>query len=741
MLITNSGTSNNTGADVSDYLTPPDINRLNGYYTDGDSVDQGIFAEMRSNVLLASGDHYNRGKNLYYRRLRDNRELTNEQKLRLTKNHVQKICKLYSNNILSMNPGVGFMPKDEKSLHDQKVAELHKSVWSDAVEKYSIKDRMDDWCDSFVQIGEVHVKLFWDDSLGDVKGFEPQTDPQTGNPQLNEFGEMVADEGKPVMSGAFVFEEIYGFNLLRPPECKDITKAEWLCIRKMVDKKELLRRLKDEPGLQKLVRSDSDETYMVFDALNGGYKKSNNQTMLREFYFRPSLLFPEGYYYITTKEGILAEGKLPGGYFPIISACFDKVATNPRGYSPVKIMRPYQAEINRAASKMAEHQITLGDDKLLIQNGTKVSAGAQLPGIRSVNYTGAEPKILAGRDGSQYLNYMTSQIEELYRVMMVQEDAMENPTGQLDPYVLLYRSASQKKKFQRYIARYEKFLTEIVHLYLRLAKIHLPDDAVIWAVGKNEQVNIPEFRQLPETCYEVKIEAQSEDIESKFGKQIVLNHTLQYVGNQLERDDIGKLMRQMPFANFDESFDDFTLDFDTAQNDMLALDRGERPPINQYDNHIYMIKRLTARTRKADFKFLDPQIQNNYLQKIALHQQFEAENALAIKKAQQEFIPMDGALIAVDFYVNAPNSTGGVKQQKAKIPYFAIDWLIKQLETQGATQERLASMVQGSQAQVANMVTGAAPTGPSNPGNLMSSEGAPEQPMSSSLSESLRMMG
>ena len=38
-------------------------------------------------------------------------------------------------------------------------------------------------------------------------------------------------------AGEFVFEEIYGFNLLRPPECKDMRKAAWLCIRKMVDKK------------------------------------------------------------------------------------------------------------------------------------------------------------------------------------------------------------------------------------------------------------------------------------------------------------------------------------------------------------------------------------------------------------------------------------------------------------------------------------------------------------------------
>lgn len=700
MILTNSTKTNNSGfADDSEYLKKPEIADLNGYYFDGDSVDQDVFAEMRSNILIVGGEQYNRRQSRFYRRIRDSRELSQEQKLRLTKNHVQKICKIYANNILAPNPGVGFRPKDEKSPHDQKVAELHHSVWRDAMERYHLEDKMDDWCDSFVETGEVAVKLFYDPNIGPVKGYEPQTDPETGNPFLNELGEMVPDENKPMVEGEFVFEEVYGFNLLRPPECKDMRKAEWLCIRKMVDKKELLRKFKNRPEIQAKIRTDQDETYQVFDALNGGYKKSTNQTMLREYYFRPSLLFPQGYYYITTKEGILFEGELPGGLFPIVFMPFDKIKTTPRGRSPIKTMRPYQAEINRAASKMAEHQITLGDDKLLLQNGTKASAGVSLPGVRTINYTGIEPKILAGRSGEQYLNYMNSQITELYDVMMVREDSEEKGQN-LDPYVLLYRSARDKKKFQRYIKRFEKFLIELCTLYIKLAKIHLPDDAVIWKIGKNEQVNIEEFRQLSDTAYEVIIEAQTDDIETKLGKQIVMNHALQYVGPNLKPDDVGKMLRQMPFANFDESFDDLMIDYDTATNDILALDRGEKPPINQYDNHLYMIKKLTQRTRKADFQFLPGPVKQNYFDKIALHQEFEAKNAQAIQRAQAGFIPTEGALISVDFYVNAPNSEGGVKQTKAKIPYSAIDWLLKQLEVQGASQQQLADMNQSVLAQM-----------------------------------------
>ncbi len=690
----------------SDYQNLGDVKRghsssdLQTLYTEADSADQSIFAEMRSNLLLVAGEHYQKRESLFYRRIRDAKELSQEQKLRLTKNHIRKVCQTYVNNIMSMTPGVGFSPKDEKSPHDIKVSDMHHSVWRDAFQRYNIDDLMDDWCDNFVQLGEVAVKIFFDPQKGSIKGYEHMVDVE-GNHQLNEMGQPSPDPAKPIYEGAFIFEEIYGFNLLRPVECRDLREAEWLAIRKMVNKDDLLLKFPDEDKV-KFIREGVDDTYMVFDAGYGGYYKSKNQVSIREYYFRPCLKYPKGYFYITTKDGILAEGELPGGVFPIVIQAFDKIQTTSRGRSPVKQMRPYQAEINRSASKMAEHQITLGDDKLLIQNGTKVSAGVALPGVRSISYTGGVPTILEGRSGAQYLDYMNSQISEMYMVMNVAEDSQEE-TAQLDPYVLLFRSAKQKKKFQRYIKRFEKFLINIVKTYLSLAKVHLEDDSLIYAIGKNEQINVAEFKDLPDLCYEVNVEAQSDDIETKLGKQIVLNHTLQYVGSKLPPEDIGKIMRAMPFGNFDESFDDMTINYDNAQNDILALDRGEQPPVGQYDDHLYCIKRLTSRVRKADFKFLPQNVQSNYAQKIQLHQQMQAFQVEQLQRAEQGFIPTGGYVVKCDFYVPDPKNPLA-KPQRAMLPYEAVAWLIKQLEVQGQSQSQLADMNQGAQVQLAQTV-------------------------------------
>lgn len=674
----------------------PDLEKM---YTEAEQCDSEIFSEMRSNLLLISGEHYNKRQSSFFRRIRDSKELNEQQKLRLTKNHIQNITKTYVNNIISQAPGVGFEPKNSKELKDQKSAELHHSVWQDACDRYGIQTELvDEWCDDFVGLGEVATKIFFDPMGGKLKGYAQAVD-EMGSPVANEYGQPQPDMEQPMYTGEFVFEELQGFNLLRSPEAKAMKKSPWNIVRKMSAIDYLIARFPDK---EQFIKASEDRTMMVFDGAKGGYRKASGEVMVKEIYFRPCPLYPQGFFFMWTKEGILAEGDLPGGIYPIIFQPFEKIQTTPRGRSPVKTMRPYQAEINRSASKMAEHQITLGDDKLLIQNGTKISSGVALPGVRSINYNGAQPGILAGRDGSQYLNYMQVQTLEMYSVMNVKELAEDAPTGQMDPYALLFRSASQKKKFNRYVRKFEKFLMDVAKVYIQLAKIHLSPEDVIYAVGKSEQINISEFKNTTDICYEVKVIAQTDDIETKLGKQLVINHALQYIGNKLEKDDIGKLMRAGPYSNDESSFDDFTLDYDIATNIVLELDRGGQPQIQPFDNNPYIIKKLTKRMREPDFRFLDPQIQGNYQQLVMMYEQSETQRLAAIKDAESELIPTDGYLVVCDLYVPDPNNP--TKTMRARVPYTSLTWLLKRLEAQGQGTEELDQMNQGAVAQMASML-------------------------------------
>ena len=690
-------------------ISEHDLASLEALYVEADQVDKAIFAEMRSNLLLVAGEHYQKVNASFFQRVRDAQDIPEQTKIRLTKNHIQKITKIYTSNILSAAPGVTVMPKNETELQDQKQAEMNESVWADGKERHNLGDLIDEWGDDYTGIGEIGTKLFWDKTAGKVKAYE-QKMSETGQPlfldaQGNEVSEPVSPDGQPnkpapgnpQYTGEFVFEPIYGFNLLRSPYAKTMKSSPYLILRKMADLGDLTVQF---PDVADKIKESVDETVMVFDAQRASYgRATNKQAMVKEIYFRPCKQYPKGFFYIWVREAILAKGGLPGGLFPIVHQIFERIQTSPRGRSPIKTMRPYQVEINRAASKMAEHQVTLGDDKLLIQNGTKISAGVALPGVRSINYTGMEPGILAGRDGSQYLQYMQAQIAEMYQVMDVEELAAEQKDGNIDPFALLFKSASQKKKFNRYVKRFESFLKELCTLYLELAKIHLPDDALIYATGRKELVNIAEFRKSVPLCYEVRVEAQSEDVESKLGKQMMLNHALQYVGNKLDKEDIGKIMRAMPYANAEESFSDLTLDYDSGTNMILALDRGEPPVLTEYDNYVYLIKRLVSRMRQADFKFLDPDIQQTYEGVVNQMQGLEAERVQKLQMAEQGFIPTGGYLVPCDVYVSDP--TNPLKTRRARIPYQAVEWLIKKLETQGSSLDQLEKMNEGAQVGIA----------------------------------------
>jgi hypothetical protein len=376
---------------------------------------------------------------------------------------------------------------------------------------------------------------------------------------------------------------------------------------------------------------------------------------------------------------------------------FDEIQTTPRHRSIIKQLRPYQYEINRAGSKIAEHQVTLGDDKVILQNGAKMTSGPNLPGIRSLFVTGSAPTILEGRAGNQFVEYVSSQIAEMYQVANLSADSEPKEGG--DAFANLYRAVRDKKKFSLYAEKFENFLIELCRTYLELAKQYFDEEMLIPAIGKSEYINIAEFKSVEPLSYQIKIEPISEDVVTMQGRHMVLNQILQYVGTSLKPDDIGKMIRQMPFMNNEESFQDLTLSYDAAVNLQLAIERGEEPYISKNDDGEYMLKRLAARQKQADYRMLSPEIQATYDKTIQIYEDMGAAQLEAIKQAQNEFIPASGASIKCDYYI--PDPTQPTRSIRATVPAEAIDWLIKRLAEQGSSQEQLALQTRQVQSEIA----------------------------------------
>ncbi len=663
------------------------IAELNRMYEEAEGADQEIFAEMRSNLLLVSGNHYSKKADTFFNRVRNSQRINENQKLRITKNHIHKVTRHYINSILSKAPGVTVSPQNDLEMQDRKSAELNKAVWEDGKRKYNFKELFKSFVHNFVEIGETCCFMYFDPHIGETTGFEPMVD-EMGMPVLDPMtGQPQEDKSKPIKTGGFQFKNIPGFNLLRAPSANSMEGSPYHTIREMVDKAELEASYGNDPEKLKIIGEGDPQEFVVFDTNKKEYRNEHRQVLLKYTFFRPCQLYPNGYYYIFTERGILEEQELPFGLYPIIWEGFDTYATNPRGFSVIKVARPFQAEINRAASQAATHQITVGDDKIIYQGGTKLAPGALLPGVRGITYQGIAPQILPGRDGGQFLPYIESQIQEMYSACMIEEINMENESGQIDPYTLLFRSASQQQKFARYTEKIENFMKKFCMLYLDLCRHYLSDDTFIQAVGKSEAINIAEFRVTSPLCYKIKIDEQSEAVDTKLGKQIALNHVLQYVGAQLGPKQIGLIVKEMPFLNNKMLFKTMSSDYDNVENDMLAMERGEQPFISPFaDNQIY-IESVTHRMKQADFRLLPQQVQQAYDEYLQVHEMEQMKKERAIQAAKDGFIPTGGSLITCSMQVKDPSSASGTRQ--VRLPYESLNWLIQKLEAQGSALQTI----------------------------------------------------
>lgn len=690
---------------------PKNIKDLNEVWRESESCDKDLRSEQRTNIQLVAGDHYNRQGSRYWNRIRESKQLSPEIRLRITKNHIGKITKLYRNAIQQHAPGVAIVPKNETEIQDQKAAEQHHAVWQDVKARHKINKKIRTWIKDFVEIGEVACLVFWDPDAGVQIGWEPEVD-ESGQPVMSQppshplTGQPMAQpqmmpSDRPAMSGDLVFETIIGPDLRRDQNSKSMDESPWMGYAKMVAIKDLQKKYQDDPTKSKFIQEATEDTFRVFDGSNNTYKSTKDLAQLRNIYYRPCADYPKGYYYITTEQGILEEGELPFGFFPIIYEGFDEITTSPRHYSIIRQLRPYQIEINRAASKMAEHQVTVGDTKVFLLSGSKPGSGATKPGIRYETITGQPPVIVPGQTGDQFLPYIESQIREIYQVADLSEEMEEQPT-QVEAYALLFRSLKQKKKFVIYAEKFESFLTEIAYASLFIMKKYAPPQLFVNMAGKNEQVNIAEFKSSDDLCWQIKVEPQTDDIETKFGKQLVLNNIIQYIGANLDKKDIGKFVRLSPYLSEEKMLQEFTADWDNSQNDILALDRGEYPKANRYEDHKYLLSALTNRVKQPDYQFKDPQIQQLYDMKIQEHEQAIARETEELQRAESGFIPVSGFQVKCDFYVPDPKNPESTK--RVSIPSDSIQWLLKKMEDQGTHMNELSNQPNGALTEIAGMV-------------------------------------
>lgn len=682
-------------------MQTPTISEINDIIRASEEADSKVHAEQRSNILLYSGEHYAKRVDDF---IRGRGEVPNkESRIRLTKNHIRRIINHYINTITSSAPSAVAQPCNESEISDVKAADLNTSVINYCRKKYDLpRKHMYQAQDFFIQ-GEVIAKITWNPNKGRVLGYAQKTD-EMGNPTFDEWGRPEPSDD-PVFSGDLDIERIWSWNLIRDRHADSLDEAKVLGYKKLVDQKELLEEYEEDEEKTKFIKEAAGDTMRIFDPGNGAYSDSKGQVLVTYLFWRPCKKYPEGWWTLSTRAGILSEGTLPFGLFPLVAeSCIDQ-PSSPRGRSPIKDLRPFQVEINRASSKRAENQLANGDDKIVLPNGSNLTQGAVMPGIRTFKATGSAPIIIEGRSGDQYLSTIESEIQEMYEVAMVKELLEDRTDNQQDPYSMIFKSLRQKKGFSLYADKFERFVLRFYELMLETLRVYMPADEIIPMVGRDEIINLDEFKNSSPLSYQIKLESLSEDAETLMSKQMAFSQMLQYVGQNLTRNDIGKIVTQMPFLPEGKRiFSDLVIDEENANNIILQLDRGKFPILKPGLNKEYTLTRLTARQNKADYEFINPQFRMNYDMFIMQIQDALTQELQAKKALESEYIPAQGFLTPCDFYVPDPTKPGVTR--RARLPIDSLGWLVKRLEEQGNTLQRMEQMQSSTQGQLAQHALG-----------------------------------
>jgi hypothetical protein len=291
--------------------------------------------------------------------------------------------------------------------------------------------------------------------------------------------------------------------------------------------------------------------------------------------------------------------------------------------------------------------------------------------------------------------------------MLEEEEAMKQADGaSQDPFAMLFRTLRQKKQFNIYESKYNRFKRKSVMTILRMAQHYYEDDRFVASAGEEDFVNIQEFKNAKATSAMIKVVERSEDISTMFGKQMAIQHILQFVGQQLEPKQRNKIISQLPLLGDEKLKNDLTAQETMIENEMLAMDRGEVRQARPFDNHPDFIDAFRNRINSPDFAIKirqNPQVKEIYDNRIKQHENMMAERIRQENAAKAGFIPMGGGLVAVN--MSSPDPETG-KNRRIHLPSAAIEWMIQRMQEQGMQEEVIGKLSDPSQIQPVSKPTG-----------------------------------
>jgi len=660
-----------------------DIADLQSTYRTSQGGASSHQADMRVSIRLRNGLHWNAMLDT----IQQSGKVAAQglDAIQITKNHLGNIVDRATNSVMKFAPDAAVAPRSSCELGDIKSSELNNSVLEFLKEDNAMQKKLLQFVKDACTTGETYALISFEPDAGEFLGYETEVDPVFGIP--------IPDSHRAVFSGRVVCSKEYGFNVHVDPEADSFEHAKYATVDKLHWKDKLEAKYKDDPRKLSMIKNSTDNTYKVFNGLNGSYAIEDNHVMIHQTYVRPCPMYPKGQFFFWMDQGILEQGDLL--CFPLFQYNWKDADTSARGFGLIKDLKQTQLEINRIATQAVKESVTLGYSLLLTQLGTKLTQESFGNGMRTVYYQGAKPEVIDGKNGEQYLQKIKDETQDLYslaNLKMFEEE--ENFQG--DVMAMLTSSMKQKAKFKENGIRFQKFVRDIYGAMLKYARAYLDEETLIPMIGKNEVVNISEFKNTDPMSHQIKIIDSNSDVDTALGRSLQATQLLQYAGGKLNDEQLGLVIQRMPWLDSEALTSEFTKDLRMSQNIILSLDRGQFDPVDPEEPHEYIINKLVGRKKEASFKILPPQIQQMYEARLQQSRQIFKQQQEKAQRAKDGHIPTGGFVVPVQMYGAGKDG----KSERLKLPVESLYWLVDELAKQKSSQDRLSVIPLSQQAQL-----------------------------------------
>jgi len=444
-------------------------------------------------------------------------------------NHLHDMTETKVSQMCRMKPHVDVLPTNDE-FEDKNAAKAVKLLINHL---WYIND-MDTVIQSMQRnariFGESYLFIEWDKDMGDLhpmwvaardgnidltqydKNEQPVVDLTTGETKK-------IDIGEPIRTGdiKYTVEAPWRVFLQRKKSIKDVD----FCFKSSVKATEDLKL--DYPELKTKIKTS--KKVKMFDSEDMIDKVLEEDTMIYEFFHKPTKYCPKGAYIKFTDDTVLEEQEYPYSHeeLPFVRITDMDIPDILNGVSAYDMLRPLQNMHNNLSTLLAKNIYLTGHAKWVMPRGAcKIESLGNDNTI--VQYQGAvAPQMLQVRpnppEAYNFRNMLVQEMGQVYGVQGVSRGAP--PPGITAGVALQFLNEQEQERATSDVAKHNEMIQSIARKTISVAgDYYAPDDGrMLRIVGKDNQYSIRHFDSANlSKDYDVRVQVGSALPESKAGK-------------------------------------------------------------------------------------------------------------------------------------------------------------------------------------------------------------------------------